>query len=248
MAGRQADVVGPAAGGEGMHGLVDPPGASGRSRSASITSSSNCLLPVERELAVGRRRRRSPRSAIACDERHLLAPSAARRPRAPRPSSCRARSRRAGCRTARRRRRSSRRSGAAARSRCGGAAGTTAKSEFWRASTQTGSASDEERVSSARRSDGTRRAFSQSCRVTRIRLASTESYGCDSSKPCRSSSSRPTSGAVNFSCAIRPSVASCSARPAAPRGRHLRLLVPGEDARRLGDVPDLGEPLASART
>ena len=80
-----------------------------------------------------------------------------------------------------------------------------------------GFASAAERDISARRSAGTRRALSQSRETTRIRLASNESYSCCSPKSRSSSSRRPTSAEVNFSCAIRPTVASCSARIAAPR-------------------------------
>src|SRR5215216_2793524 len=93
-----------------------------------------------------------------------------------------------------------------------------AKSLLARASTQTGIASADERDISARSSDGTLRAFCQSRRATRTRLASNESYSCCCSSPARSSSRRPTSSDVNFSCAIRPTVASCSARAGAPRG------------------------------
>ena len=85
-------------------------------------------------------------------------------------------------RTARRsRRRSSRCTGGAARGSRAAPAGTPLKSLFSRASTQTGSASDAARDISARSSAGTLRAFSQSRRVTRIRLASNESYSCSSS-------------------------------------------------------------------
>src|SRR5829696_9440231 len=93
-----------------------------------------------------------------------------------------------------------------------------AKSLLARASTQTGIASADERDISARSSDGTLRAFSQSRRATRTRLASSESYSCCCSNSARPSRSRPTSSDVNFSCAIRPIVASCSARAGAPRG------------------------------
>src|SRR5579884_2899478 len=73
----------------------------------------------------------------------------------------------------------------------------------------------------------------------RMRLASNDSNGCDSSNGRSSSSSAPSSGATFSSCAMRCSVARCSARASAPR--HLRLFVPGEDGGRLLDVVDLGE-------
>ena len=53
-------------------------------------------------------------------------------------------------------------------------------------------------VSSARNSVGTLHALCQSRRTTRTRLASKESDSCSCSNPSRSSSRRPTSGAVNF--------------------------------------------------
>ena len=93
-----------------------------------------------------------------------------------------------------------------------------AKSSFLRASTQTGLASEADRDISARRSAGTRRALSQSRETTRMRLASNESYSCCAPQSRRSSSRRPTSGAVNFVCAMRPTVAICSARIVAPSG------------------------------
>ena len=92
------------------------------------------------------------------------------------------------------------------------------KSLFLRASTHTGFASAAERDISARRSAGHLRAFSQSREVTRMRLASNESYSWLSPQSRRLSSSRPISGSMNFVCAMRPIVPSCSARIAAPRG------------------------------
>ena len=52
----------------------------------------------------------------------------------------------------------------------------------------------------------------------------------------------PISAEVNFWWAIRPIVASCSARSAAPPRRHHHLLVPAEQRTRLRQVRDLGEP------
>ena len=93
------------------------------------------------------------------------------------------------------------------------------KSDSLRACTQTGIASEAARRISARSSAGTRRAFSQSRRTTRIRLASSESYSSVSSCGASSSRSRPISSDVSASCAIRSSVASCSARtPPPPAG------------------------------
>ena len=88
-----------------------------------------------------------------------------------------------------------------------------------RASTQTGFASAAERDISARSSDGTLLAFSQSRAATRIRLASNESYSCCSPQLREVVDQRcPTSAEVNFWWAIRPTVASCSARSGAPPG------------------------------
>ena len=92
------------------------------------------------------------------------------------------------------------------------------KSESCRALTHTGIAREAARDISPRSSAGTRRAFSQSRRTSRIRLASYESYGCDSSKPDSLSSNRPISSDVSASCEIRLRVASCSARTPAPPG------------------------------
>ncbi len=69
---------------------------------------------------------------------------------------------------------------------------------------------------SVRRSVGTRLAFSQSRRVTRIRLASSESCSSDSSYEPSLSRSVPISPSTNFSWAIRPSVATASARAGPP--------------------------------
>ena len=98
--------------------------------------------------------------------------------------------------------------------------------------------------SSARRRDrpGTRRAFSQSRRVTRIRLASSESYGSDASSSRSSSTSSPIRSSTNRSCATRSSVARRSARTAAPRGRHHHHLIPVEQRRGRAEIGDLSEP------
>ena len=69
-----------------------------------------------------------------------------------------------------------------------------------------------------RSSEGTRRSFSQSRRVTRMRLASSESYSSDSSSGRRRSSSEPISSSTKRSCAMRPSVATASERAEAPSG------------------------------
>ena len=59
-----------------------------------------------------------------------------------------------------------------------------------------------------------------------------------------SSSSRPTSAEVNFSCAIRPSVASCSARSGAPRGGIITCWSQPRSAIVLPRSADLGQALA----
>ena len=71
----------------------------------------------------------------------------------------------------------------AASARAAGRATAGRRRSRWsaRAATHASIPSDAAFVSSAARSAGTRRAFSQSRRVTRIRLASSESYGSDAS-------------------------------------------------------------------
>ena len=92
-----------------------------------------------------------------------------------------------------------------------------AKSLVRRASTQAWWPRAPWSVISARSSDGTRRAFSQSRRVTRTRLRSSASYGSDATSGSARSSKRPISSSVNRSCAILPRVESCSARASVPR-------------------------------
>ena len=140
-------------------------------RSTTFSSNSFCrsignVRAAGRAIAVPRE---PPRRAAPAP------PSAARTRRAPPPSSCPARSRRAGRRTARRSRRSTRCSAAAGRGSCASAGRKSEKSDFWRASAQSGNASEFEREISAASSPGTRRSFSHSRRVSRIRLASSES-------------------------------------------------------------------------
>ena len=74
------------------------------------------------------------------------------------------------------------------------------------------------RASSARSSDGTRRAFSQSLATTRARSAAIDVPGSASpSGPERTSSTNlPISSRMNISWRIRASVASVSARASAP--------------------------------
>ena len=67
-------------------------------------------------------------------------------------------------------------------------------------------------------SAGTRPAFSQSRRVTRIRLASSESWPSSSSSGATSSSSRPISSEMKRSWTSPESVAAASDRAAAPFG------------------------------
>ena len=108
---------------------------------------------------------------------------------------------------------------AASARRCARAPGGTSRSRRPRgARTQTWYPCAAARVSSARSSRGTRLAFSKSARVTRMRLASSDSGSSDSSYERSSSSSRPVSGATKQLVRHRPSVASCSARPSAAAG------------------------------
>jgi hypothetical protein len=92
------------------------------------------------------------------------------------------------------------------------------KSERRLASTQAFSAVELARANSARSSDGTRRAFSQSRATTLARSAGRDSPGGASpSGPERTwSISRPISSWTNISCRTFASVAWLSARASAP--------------------------------
>ena len=144
--------------------------------------------------------------------------AASRTPRAPRSSSSRARSRRAAPCRAGRPARSTRCSGASARRSSAGTGGTRRSRRCAAPRPRRGARWPPARVISTRSSVGTRQAFSQSRRVTRIRLASSESYGSDSSSGASRSSRRPISGSVKRSWMMRPRVASDSARDSVPSG------------------------------
>src|SRR5512132_430102 len=92
------------------------------------------------------------------------------------------------------------------------------KSERSLASTQAFSATELACAISARRSEGTRRAFSQSRPTTLIRSASTDSpAGTSASIAERARAMRaPISSSMNISCRTRARVASVSARAPAP--------------------------------
>ena len=74
-----------------------------------------------------------------------------------------------------------------------------------------------------------------------VKLASNGSGSTESSYPRSSSSSLPVSSATKSSCVMRESVASCSARAAAPALGNDRLVVPVEKRGGAPDVVDLGE-------
>ena len=117
------------------------------------------------------------------------------------------------------------------------------KSFFLRASTHTGFASAAERDISARRSAGTLLAFSQSCAATRIEARLERVVLVLLAPVAQVVDQLADLGDVNFWCAIRPTVASCSARIAAPPRRHHHVLVPAEERAVLHEIRDLGEPL-----
>ena len=173
-------------------------------------------------LAVGRKRLFLEERGV--DRRRLAheldehRPNRLRTPRRPRTSACAARSRRGAACTASRPTRSSRRSVVSGRDCAVARGGSSRSRSFARASIQTWFPSAAARVISTRSSVGTRRSFSQSRRVTRIRLASSESYSSDSSSGRRRSRRRPISSSTIFSCAIRLNVASASARAGWPPG------------------------------
>ena len=165
-----------------------------------------------------------------------------RTPRAPRSSSCPARSRRAArCRGSRRRLEAARRSGASSRfSRRYGR--KAAKSESRRASTQAGWPRAAARVSSSASSDGTRRAFSQSRRVTRIRLASSESYV---ERLHRTAEGRRAGGRsrrrVKRSCADAGERRELVGPGFGTRRWHRHALIPAEHAGSSPEIRDLGQ-------
>ena len=166
-----------------------------------------------------------------------------RTPHAPRSSSSRARSRRAAPCRAGRPARSTRCSGASARRSCAGTAEKRRSRRCGGPRPRRGGPRAAARVISTRSSVGTRQAFSQSRRVTRIRLASSESYGSDSSSGASRSSRRPISGSVKRSWMMRPRVASDSARDSVPSGGiDTRCSQPSTPAAR-AEVGDLREPL-----
>ena len=112
-----------------------------------------------------------------------------------------------------------------------------------RASTQAWWPRAASRVISTSSSVGTRRAFSQSRRVTRIRLASSESYGSDSLER-REPVEQPPDLVVGEG--VVGDAAERGLRLGASLGaerRHRDPLVPAEDALRLVEVADLGEAL-----
>ena len=118
-----------------------------------------------------------------------------------------------------------------------------AKSFRFRASTQTGFASAAERDISARSSDGTLLAFSQSRAATRMRLASNESYSCCSPQSAQVVDQLADLGRGELlvgDAADRRQLLGPEGRPA---GRHHHVLVPAEQRTRLRQIRDLGEAL-----
>ena len=162
-------------------------------------------------------------------------PSAARRPRAPRPSSSRlevVEQRVVGLVHLEARgvpRRSS-----TLRSRCG-----RKSSKSWCGAPRPRPGTPRRRPGPAPRAAraGTRSSLSRSRRMTRIRLASSESWSSDSSYGRSSSSSAPSSSETTRSWTSFETVASCCGRTPAAVRRHHRLLVPGGDRAELGEIP-----------
>ena len=204
---------------ERVHRRVEPPRLRRRSRSgepprartasAARPGSSAAAAPAA-----------APPPGDLLDERRLVLLEVVEQRRGPRRSSCPARSRRARRRTARRsRRRSSRCSACAARGSSGAPAGTRRSRSSCAPRPRPESRARQSATSRRAARTGTLRAFSQSRRTTRIEARLERVVLVLAPRTARAaSSSRPISGSVNFSCVMRPSVASCSARTAAPRG------------------------------
>ena len=222
---READVPVREGGAERVRRRVEPPGPALEAERRDDALRERALLrPAGRPRGGTRRRPRAP------TRRSRSAPAAApRTPRAPRSSASRARSRPGaactGCPTTR----STRCSGASARRSSGGREGTTRSRCSRRASTHAWCPRAPSRVISSRSAVGTRRAFSQSRRVTRTRLRSSESYGSDSTsgsaargvgRPRRRRIARARSGrASRAGRRARPCRAAASSR-AAPSRAH----------------------------
>ena len=181
-----------------------------------ITSSSNSLLPLEREADAAERP--LPFGAGGRDERHLLLLEPVEDRRAPPPSSSRARSRPGARRRARRSRRSTRRSGGGGRSCAARRAGT--------ARSRTPCAPSPRPASRARRRGASRRAARRAPGEPSPSRGGRRGSGWPRPSRTRasprsgasSSRSRPISSDVSASCEIRSIVASCSARTAPPPG------------------------------
>ena len=167
------------------------------------------------------------------DERRLVLLHVVEDARAPPSSSCRARSRRARCRTARRRPRSS---------RCS----CLRRSRFLRSTGQERlevvvlARLDPDRV---RERGGARHLGAQVRRAPCSPSPSrAQRRGSGWPRTSRTPAARPKSrgrraasrspASVNFSCAMRPTVASCSARIGGAARRHHHLLVPAQHATR----------------
>src|SRR4051794_11078834 len=95
-------------------------------------------------------------------------------------------------------------------------------------------------------SAGTLIAFSKSRLATRIRLASSESCGRPPAWGSSASSSFPSCGSTDFSCASLLRVALWRARAPAPL-RHVGCMIPAEQRARGVEVADLAQAMLELR-